>query len=270
MSGNITDFTALPTEQMREELIRVMFDIASDEEHAGKFARFIRQFHNYSVFNRLMIYHQNPDATRVAGFRTWKSTGRFVRKGERGMKIIAPRTRKKKETDQATGEEKERIIITGFIPVTVFDISQTDKTDDAIDLESPVVYETPDAEELYHALTTITEKDYELREISMDSAIVARLRNGNQIEVNSPLPLSTRCYGITRVIAQEKLEKTDSEHPRAASEVAAMFALLAFGVPRGAYEVFLRHDGKDMDARELITAVRIGEKLCDQIEKEVF
>ena len=48
------------------------------------------KFHNYSFGNQILIMMQNPDATRVAGFNTWKDLGRSVRKGEKGIAILAP------------------------------------------------------------------------------------------------------------------------------------------------------------------------------------
>src|SRR4051795_7643064 len=48
------------------------------------------QFHSYSFGNVLLILAQKPDATRVAGYQTWKQLGRQVRRGERGIRIIVP------------------------------------------------------------------------------------------------------------------------------------------------------------------------------------
>jgi hypothetical protein len=58
---------------------RAMLDVA---------ARFPR----YSTNNVLLITGQRPDATAVAGLRTWNSLGRRVRKGEHGIAILAPCT----------------------------------------------------------------------------------------------------------------------------------------------------------------------------------
>ena len=48
------------------------------------------RFHRYSLRNQLLIFSQRPEATRVAGFNTWKKFGRFVKKGELGILIMAP------------------------------------------------------------------------------------------------------------------------------------------------------------------------------------
>jgi antirestriction protein ArdC len=83
------------------------------------------KFHRYSFNNHLMIFLQRPDATVVAGFNRWKSLGRFVKKGEKGIAIFAPcRYKTKVETD--AGEEQTVQQIRGFRVVHVFDISQTE------------------------------------------------------------------------------------------------------------------------------------------------
>jgi hypothetical protein len=48
------------------------------------------KFYRYSPNNALLILAQQPDATRVAGYGTWKALGRQVRRGERGIKILVP------------------------------------------------------------------------------------------------------------------------------------------------------------------------------------
>ena len=83
------------------------------------------RFHSYSVGNILLIAAQRPDATRVAGLRTWNSLGRKVNKGEHGIRIIVPITRK--HTDETTGEDAQQIC--GFSVGTVFDESQTSGDD---------------------------------------------------------------------------------------------------------------------------------------------
>ena len=48
------------------------------------------KFHTYSFGNIMLIARQKPDATNVAGLRTWNSLGRFVKRGEKGLFILAP------------------------------------------------------------------------------------------------------------------------------------------------------------------------------------
>lgn len=88
----------------------------------------VSKFHRYSFNNHLMIFWQRPDATVVAGFNRWKSLGRFVKKGERGIAIFAPCKYKSKVEDE-NGDEKTLQQIRGFRVVHVFDISQTEGED---------------------------------------------------------------------------------------------------------------------------------------------
>ena len=81
------------------------------------------RFHRYSWGIVLLIGAQKPDATRVAGFHTWLKLNRHVRKGEKGIVIIAPMVFRKKETEPTEDQESR---ICGFRAAYVFDISQTD------------------------------------------------------------------------------------------------------------------------------------------------
>lgn len=82
------------------------------------------RFYRYSWGNALLIATQRPDATRVAGFHTWRKLGRSVRKGEKGIMILAPVVVKKRvETEEG---EDERTRVFGFRSAYVFDQSQTE------------------------------------------------------------------------------------------------------------------------------------------------
>src|SRR5436853_2087457 len=66
------------------------------------------RFHHYSFGNVLLILAQKPDASHVAGYRSWQAMGRQVKRGEKAIRIIAPAYYKKRERDEQTGEEDER------------------------------------------------------------------------------------------------------------------------------------------------------------------
>ena len=64
-----------------------------DEGHSEQLTALLKtmaRFHKYSWHNVCLIASQRPTATRVAGFQTWRTMGRFVRKGEKGIAIMAP------------------------------------------------------------------------------------------------------------------------------------------------------------------------------------
>jgi antirestriction protein ArdC len=87
------------------------------------------RFHNYSFGNILEIARQKPDATRVAGLYAWNQLGRKVKKGERGIRILAPVIgvrRKKDEEAEKDIRTQNKAVLVGFRSAYVFDVSQTD------------------------------------------------------------------------------------------------------------------------------------------------
>ena len=101
---------------------------ALEEGHSGRLREYLAamaRFHRYSLHNILLIASQKLDATHVAGFHAWHKLGRFVKKGEKGILILAPIIRKKSENNGET-EPDESSVAVGFRAAYVFDISQTD------------------------------------------------------------------------------------------------------------------------------------------------
>jgi antirestriction protein ArdC len=94
-------------------------------ERLTQYLAMLAKFHRYSFGNVLLILSQKPDASHVAGFSTWKQMGRFVKKGEKGIVIIAPMSIRPKD-DQAKAEGEQARPILRFRGVYVFDVSQTD------------------------------------------------------------------------------------------------------------------------------------------------
>ena len=79
----------------------------------------------YSFGNQLLIALQRPDATYVAGFRTFLQLNRCVRKGEKAIRILAPMSVRAREDGESgpDGQEQRRTV---FRAVSVFDVSQTE------------------------------------------------------------------------------------------------------------------------------------------------
>jgi antirestriction protein ArdC len=101
---------------------------ALSQGHSDTLVRYLSvmsRFHRYSFGNLMLILAQREDATYVAGFRKWQQLGRNVRKGEKGIGIIAPCRYKRKADDQGA-EEQDVQDIRGFRVVHVFDLSQTE------------------------------------------------------------------------------------------------------------------------------------------------
>ncbi len=65
-------------------------EVIHQSEQFRLFLTTMAKFHDYSIGNQILIMIQRKDATKVAGFNTWKDLGRWVRKGEKGIAILAP------------------------------------------------------------------------------------------------------------------------------------------------------------------------------------
>jgi hypothetical protein len=122
------------SENPTQQLIKQAVDYLIEQLNAGhsdmlaSYLRTMARFHKYSFGNILQIALQRPTATHVAGFGKWKELGRFVKKGEKGIQILAPVTgfrRRKDEANEETDTKPVRLLI-GFRAVYVFDIEQTE------------------------------------------------------------------------------------------------------------------------------------------------
>ena len=127
--------------EITERLEQGVKDIFTSEMYTT-YLRTMAKFHNYSFNNTLLIAMQRPDATLVAGFNAWKNKfNRYVKKGEKGIQIIAPapikEVEEREKIDKDTGlavlnengePEMERVeyVVPRFRVTTIFDVSQTD------------------------------------------------------------------------------------------------------------------------------------------------
>lgn len=100
------------------------------------------RFHHYSMSNCMLIAMQRPDASHVAGYTAWQSKfQRHVKRGEQGIKIIAPAPysvpKERLKTDPRTGKivvdqngkpetEVVDVMVQNFKVTTVFDVKQTE------------------------------------------------------------------------------------------------------------------------------------------------
>lgn len=128
------------------------------------------KFHRYSFNNQLLIFLQRPDATLVAGFRRWQDLGRQVRKGEKGIQILAPcRYRSQTADADATAAPGSAVevaaaegrptadgfVIRGFRVAHVFDIRQTEgEPIEDLDAVRPKLLQGEAPEGLWDALVT--------------------------------------------------------------------------------------------------------------------
>ena len=127
--------------EILERLEQGVKEIFTSERYT-EYLNTMSKFHNYSFNNTLLITMQKPEATLVAGYQAWqKKFNRHVKRGEKGIQIIAPTpVREKQEIEKIDPDTQEPIIgedgqpeteivemiIPRFRVATVFDVSQTE------------------------------------------------------------------------------------------------------------------------------------------------
>ena len=114
-----------------EELQGQVENLANDETWIASL-NIMGKFHTYSFRNQMLILAQKPEATDVAAFGTWTRLNRTVKRGEKGIYIYRPQEVKADKLDaegkpvlDANGKPSKETVRKIFVPVAVFDISQT-------------------------------------------------------------------------------------------------------------------------------------------------
>ena len=258
------------------------------------------KFYNYSFNNNLLIAMQRPDATRIASYTAWKEEfGRNVKKGEKGINIIAPVMTKelmeKQKNDPKTNKplfdengnpvmEKKEYTKTTFRVVKVFDISQT---------------EGKELPEILHKLNGTTENANEmLNVLGMISPVPLRVGNisgsangyysskNKEIVIRDGLSdvqsIKTCVHEISHAMLHDRdlLDKARLPLPDArAREVQAESIAYAvckhFGIDTSEYSFgYIAGWSKDKELSELKTSMNTirytANKIINQVEKELF
>lgn len=169
-------------EKTQEALSRIenaLQNISSDADWM-QFLAFSSKFYNYSARNTLLIYAQRPDASYVKGFRAWNQLGRYVKKGAKGIAILAPCIKKlevfkepdnKAEYQDNEGEKVTKKVLCGFKVTYVFDLMDTDGSDEQLPvLVKGLSGDSQEEQELYEKLKTIISAEYPVQEVTGQSA----------------------------------------------------------------------------------------------------
>lgn len=140
-----------------------------------QFLAFQSKFYNYSVGNTMLIYRQNPNASFVKGYRAWNELGRYVKKGSKGIAILAPCVRKAKEEDDVADRadcksdtaEKDKKTIAGFRIAYVYDIADTDGSDEFLPVLVKGLAGNSDRERtIYERLRDIISQEHLVKEVT--------------------------------------------------------------------------------------------------------
>lgn len=221
-----------------------------------KYFEFSARFHRYSVHNQFLIYFQCPQATFVAGYRKWQEWGYQVSKGEKGIRILAPRLTEK--LDPETKEQKQLLY---FAPVSVFDASQL------VDLDKkplPLFF-TPLADDqpaLYARLVQVVQ-DNGIRVEESFLGLTQGASMGRRIEIREGVDSRTKFLTLLHEYTHELLHwKPDTKRQSAKlkechAEAVAYVVAHHFGIHNPFSSDYLQHWGNTpKDLYEELEVVR--------------
>jgi antirestriction protein ArdC len=199
-----------PTEQARQLTNAALEKLKQDLEagHSDQLTAYLSamaRFHSYSFSNVMLICSQRPDATRVAGYKTWQRLGRQVRKGEKGIVIFAPMRIKRGDEQHDERNEDSNL---RFRAVRVFDIAQTDG-DSLPDLDD-VAGDPYEFDQRLRKM--ISERDISVSYAADDElggALGASL--GGSILIREGLPPAEEFSVLVHELAHELLHKNEGE-----------------------------------------------------------
>ena len=133
-------------------------------------------FYNYSFRNTILIYSQNPNATFVKGYKAWNRLGRYVKKGSKGLAILAPCFRKMEDFEEppekelyqeSEGVKKIRKVLSGFKLAYVYDIADTEGSDEHLPvLVSGLAGNSEKEKEIYEGLVEFISREHTIKELT--------------------------------------------------------------------------------------------------------
>lgn len=253
------------------------------------------KFHNYSSNNIGLILLQKPDATKVAGFNSWKNNfKRFVNKGEKGIAILAPAPYKKTievdkidpntnkpmlNSDGTKEKEQKEITQNYFRVVYVFDISQTNG-EPLPELATKLTDEVKGFDDLFLILKNVSEFPIEYEDIKSSA-------NGYCDPVNKRIAIKeglgeaqiikTTIHEIAHSILHSdiKNKEKDSSTREVEAESIAYVVSNVLGIDTSSYSFgYVGGWSKDKELTQLKSSLDIIQKtahdLISNIEKELL
>ena len=257
------------------------------------------KFHNYSFNNTMLIAMQKPDATLVAGFKAWqKNFDRHVKKGEKGIRILAPAPYKIKEErdkiDPVTQEllldkdgnpQKEEVEITipAFRAVSVFDVAQTDGKPIPELAAKELLSDVEGYQDMIRAVEAISPVPIELEEIAGDSkgyydreakriAVQENMSEGQTLKTMIHEVAHSKLH--SKEVEQDEQMKKDRNTKEVEAESIAYTVCQHFGVDTSDYSFgYIAGWSSGRDTKELRASIdtirRTASELITGIEEQL-
>ena len=250
---------------------------AFESENYQNYLRTMAKFHKYSAGNQILIWTQKPDATRVAAFGTWKKMGRYVKGGEKGIRIIAPSfVNVDKLVTHADGtQEVVKVKIPFYKPVYVFDVSQTEGE------ELPTIARMANYDiDNYESLIQIIKKVAEIPVTFEDIVGTARgyySPSENKIVLKAGMAQSETVSVLIHELGHSVMHKNDSGKTRNSEEVEAesvafvVSNYLGLDTGTSSFE-YIANWSTGKEVKELKASLDVisktSQEIIDKIEKE--
>lgn len=267
------------TKERTKELTKQLSDGIQELFESKDFAKYLkfcsnRAFAKYSFNNCSLIMYQNPNASYVAGYNTWKNEfNRTIKKGEKAIYILAPSKYKKKEkkkNDDGTEEEVE-VEHFGYRTIPVFDISQTEG-DDIPNFNKSIAEDIEDNDTLIDALSKATTIDVVIDDDNTRIGYIQKLKN---IHLRYDMSDSDMTKELVYGIAMHIFSNDFSSYASAKAEGVAYIVCENFGIDTSNQSFAkLAEWGIDKDVKELKNCMndikRVAEEIIEATEKYLF
>lgn len=275
-----------------KEIVQSLEDGLIDLFQSNRYAEFLKtmtNFHDYSLYNTILIMMQCPEASLVAGYKKWQTMGRQVKRGEKAITILCPCPHKVKKKvldkdgnpvlDENGKETEKEFSIPYFRPGSVFDISQTDG--EPIETLNPkVLTDTVDGyDELIQKLISISPVPVTFEEIE-GSAKGYFSPSLKEIVVKKEMPNLQTLKTLVHEFAHARLHNLeameehakDRETKEVEAESVAYCVLTAFGFDTSEYSfpyIAGWSSGRDMkELKSSMDLIRItAGQIIDELQK---
>jgi hypothetical protein len=250
-----------------EELANLM-DEAKFSKEIEAYLDTVSKFHQYSFHNQLLIHDFFPTASYVAGFCTWRDKfNRKVRKGEKGIPILAPIRVSKSPSDkgEAQDEDEEKEIKLFFKVVYVFDISQTEG-DDLPELD---VWKSPEIRPKLHERLIDFAQSLGLSVIVKElGSAQGALTSDHHILLDTTAGTKTLVHEIAHYLAGHLGSEKSHEQRELEAEATAYVVCKHFGLEDLKSPNYLYLTG--LKAEDLFSSLSTISNLAQQIIRIVF
>jgi hypothetical protein len=239
-------------------LDEAIVDLCENDQAFREYLRLSGRMHQYSWGNRLLIRLQRPDTAMVAGFHRWRQLGRPVRKGSRGLQILAPMVVKQRADSDLAGYSTDRATVSadgtldkvvGYRVAHVFAVEDTEGA--PISRPQPI----PEADDSEESSKIAERLALTAAALGLSVSVLRsdlRLGTGTngrpagwadlerrQIVINGDLPAAARAktlaHEIAHQVAEHRLHNDDRRDAEAVAEGAAFVVAAHYGLDTSGY-----------------------------------